>query len=55
MGVVAVKTAREIKLVSEKLNKNNIATLLFDLLSDEEQAFDSQLDNMTFQNPWCRY
>ena len=39
------------QLVSEKLDKNNITTLLFDLLSDEEQAFDSQVETMTSKIP----
>jgi putative phosphoribosyl transferase len=45
------KNSNRNQLVSEKLNKNNIATLLFDLLSDEEQAFDSQLEKMTSKIP----
>ena len=50
-GSGSSKSSKRNQLVSEKLNKNNIATLLFDLLSDEEQAFDSQLDNMISKIP----
>ena len=45
------KNSKRNQLVSKKLNKNNIGTLLFDLLSDEEQAFDSQLEKMTSKIP----
>jgi putative phosphoribosyl transferase len=45
------KSSKRNRLVSEKLNKSHIATLLFDLLSDEEQAFDSQLEKMTSKIP----
>lgn len=50
-GSGSSKNSRRNQLVAEKLNKNNIATLLFDLLSDEEQAIDSQLENMTSKMP----
>ena len=50
-GSGSSKNSKRNQLVSEKLNKNNIATLLFDLLSDEEQAFDSQLEKMTSKIP----
>ena len=50
-GSGSSKNSKRNQLVSEKLNKNNIATLLFDLLSDEEQAFDSQLENMISKMP----
>ena len=46
-GSGSSKNSKRNQLVSEKLNTNGIATLLFDLLSDEEQAFDSQLEKMT--------
>jgi putative phosphoribosyl transferase len=45
------KSSKRNQLVSEKLNKSHIATLLFDLLSDEEHAFDSQLEKMTSKIP----
>src|SRR4026209_1936810 len=50
-GSGSSKNSKRNQLVSEKLNKNNIATLLFDLLSDEEQAFDTQLEKMTSKIP----
>jgi putative phosphoribosyl transferase len=50
-GSGSSKNSKRNQLVSEKLNKNNIATLLFNLLSDEEQAFDSQLEKMTSKIP----
>jgi putative phosphoribosyl transferase len=37
--------------VSKKLNESNIATLLLDLLSYEEQMFDSQIEKMTSKIP----
>ena len=37
--------------VSKKLNENNIATLLFDLLAEEEQESDRQLENIIFKIP----
>lgn len=37
--------------VSKKLNKNNIATLLFDLLAGEEQESDRQLENIINKIP----
>ena len=50
-GSGSSKNSKRNQLVSEKLNKNNIATLLFDLLSDVEQAFDSQVEKMTSKIP----
>ena len=37
--------------VSKKLNENNIATLLFDLLAEEEQESDRQLENIIYKIP----
>jgi putative phosphoribosyl transferase len=37
--------------VSKKLNENNIATLLFDLLAEEEQERDRQLENIIYKIP----
>jgi putative phosphoribosyl transferase len=37
--------------VSKKLNENNIATLLFDLLAQEEQESDRQLENIIHKIP----
>lgn len=50
-GSGSSKHSKRNQLVSEILNNNNIATLLFDLLSDDEQAFDSQLENMAYKIP----
>jgi hypothetical protein len=50
-GSGSSKNSKRNQLVSEKLNKNNIATLLFDLLSDVGQAFDSQVEKMTSKIP----
>lgn len=40
------KASERNKLISRKLNENNIATLLFDLLSEQEQEYDRQLENL---------
>ena len=37
--------------VSKNLNENNIATLLFDLLAEEEQESDRQLENIIYKIP----
>jgi hypothetical protein len=37
--------------VSKNLNDNNIATLLFDLLAEEEQESDKQLENIKYKIP----
>ena len=37
--------------VSKSLNENNIATLLFDLLAEEEQESDKQLENIIYKIP----
>jgi putative phosphoribosyl transferase len=50
-GSGSSKNSKRNQLVSETLNKNNIATLLFDLLSDGEQEIDSQLEKMTTKIP----
>jgi dienelactone hydrolase len=50
-GSGSSKSSKRNQLVSEKLNKSNIATLLFDLLSDEEQQFDIQLEKMSLKIP----
>jgi putative phosphoribosyl transferase len=50
-GSGSSKNSKRNQLVSEKLNKSNIATLLFDLLSDEEQNFDNQLEKMSLKIP----
>lgn len=53
-GSGSSKNSKRNQLVSEKLNNNNIATLLLDLLSDEEQKFDSQVNKMSFKVPGAR-
>lgn len=50
-GSGSSKSSKRNQLVSEKLNKSNIATLLFDLLSHEEQTFDTQLEKISFKIP----
>lgn len=45
------KNSQRNELVSEKLNSNHIATLLFDLLSLEEQQYDTKLENMEIKVP----
>jgi putative phosphoribosyl transferase len=50
-GSGSTKNSKRNLLVSERLNKNNIATLLFDLLTDEEQNFDTQLEKMSLKIP----
>ena len=37
--------------VAKKLNENNIVTLLFDLLAEEEQESDRQLENIIYKIP----
>lgn len=50
-GSASGKNSKRNQLVSEKLNNSHIATLLFDLLSDEEQEFDTKLENMDVKVP----
>lgn len=50
-GSGSSKSSHRNQLVSDKLNKNNIATLLFDLLSKEEQDSDMQLENANIKIP----
>ena len=50
-GSGSSKSSHRNQLVSNKLNENNIATLLFDLLSKEEQDSDSQLENANLKIP----
>ena len=51
-GSGSSKSSYRNQTVSNKLNENNIATLLFDLLAEEEQESDRQLENIILQNPW---
>jgi alpha/beta superfamily hydrolase len=50
-GSGSSKGSKRNQLVSDRLNKSNIATLLFDLLTDEEQNFDTQLEKMSLKIP----
>jgi predicted alpha/beta-hydrolase family hydrolase len=50
-GSGSSKSSHRNQLVSNNLNENNIATLLFDLLSKEEQDSDSQLKNANLKIP----
>lgn len=50
-GSGSTRSSKRNQLVSEKLNKSNIATLLFDLLSDEEQEFDTRVEKMNIKVP----
>ena len=45
------KSSHRNQLVSNNLNENNIATLLFDLLTEEEQESDRQLENIVYKIP----
>ena len=50
-GSGSSKSSLRNQLVSNKLNENNIATLLFDLLSKEEQDSDMLLQNANLKIP----
>jgi len=50
-GSGSSRSSRRNQLVSEKLNNSHIATLLFDLLSVEEQEYDTKLENMKTRVP----
>ncbi len=50
-GSGSSKSSQRNQLVSRKLNENNIGSLLFDLLSEEEQESDRQLENIITQIP----
>ena len=45
------KSSYRNQTVSKNLNENNIATLLFDLLTEEEQESDRQLENIIYKIP----
>lgn len=45
------KNSTRNQLVAKKLNDSNIATMLIDLLSEEEQEFDSQIEKVTSKIP----
>jgi hypothetical protein len=50
-GSGSSKSSQRNQLVSKILNENNIGTLLFDLLSKEEQESDRRLENIIPQIP----
>ena len=50
-GSGSSKSSHRNQLVSEKLNDTNIASLLFDLLSREEQESDTQLEKIKSKIP----
>lgn len=50
-GSGSTKNSLRNQMVSEKLNDSHIATLLFDLLSVEEQQYDTKLENMEVKVP----
>jgi putative phosphoribosyl transferase len=49
------KASERNRLISRILNENNIATLLFDLLSEQEQEYDRQLENIMSQVPGATF
>lgn len=50
-GSGSSKSSHRNRFVSEKLNEYHVATLLFDLLSNEEQESDKKVENMISQIP----
>jgi len=50
-GSGSSKTSQRNQLVSKKLSENNIGSLLFDLLSEEEQESDRRQENIIAQIP----
>jgi putative phosphoribosyl transferase len=50
-GSGSSKSSQRNQLVSRKLNENNIGSLLFDLLSEEEQESDRRQENIIIQIP----
>ena len=49
------KASERNQLISRKLNENNIATLLFDLLSEQEQECDRQLETLKSDVPGATF
>ena len=49
------KASERNQLISRKLNENNIATLLLDLLSEQEQECDRQLENLKSELPGATF
>jgi putative phosphoribosyl transferase len=50
-GSGSTKNSHRNQLVSKKLSNNHVATLLFDLLSVEEQMYDTKLEKMDVKVP----
>lgn len=50
-GSGSTKNSHRNQLVSKKLNNNHVATMLFDLLSVEEQEYDTKLEKMDLKVP----
>ena len=50
-GSGSTKNSHRNQLVSKKLNNSNVATMLFDLLSVEEQEYDTKLEKMDIKVP----
>jgi dienelactone hydrolase len=50
-GSASSRSSQRNQLISEKLHNSRIATLLFDLLSYEEQEFDAQLEKKALKIP----
>ena len=50
-GSGSSKNSHRNQLISNSFNENNIATLLFDLLTEEEQESDRQLENIVYKIP----
>jgi putative phosphoribosyl transferase len=49
------KASERNQLISRRLNENNIATLLLDLLSEQEQECDRQLENLRSDVPGATF
>ena len=54
-GSGSSKKSQRNELISKMLNEHNIGTLLFDLLSREEQESDKQLENIQSSVPGAKY
>jgi hypothetical protein len=50
-GSGSTKNSHRNQLVSKRLNSNHVATLLFDMLSIEEQEYDTKLEKMGVKVP----
>lgn len=54
-GSGSSRTSQRNQIISKILNEHNIGTLLFDLLSREEQESDRQLENIQSSVPGAKY